>query len=288
MSEIGRLIEKKRAAVSVLRKHRCVLVALSGGVDSAVLLAIAVEALGAENVLAVTGRSAAVTDGEVVDAGEIARTLNVRHKVVETNELDRPGYRANNGDRCFHCRSELFDVLRGVASESGCDAMAYGAIQDDLGDYRPGMDAAREQRVIAPLLESGFRKLDVRALAKMFELHIKDKPASPCLASRIPIGTEVTPERLSQVARAEDVLRALGFSRFRVRHHGDVARIELGEGDSELLDRVGVRDSIVRALKKEGFRFVAVDLEPYRTGSMNPQSIETRLYSIVPHRDGGQ
>ena len=288
MSETSRIIEKKLRAVSLLREHRCVLVALSGGVDSAVLLAIAAEALGSENVLAVTGRSGAVTEGEIRDASEVARSLNVRHEVLETNELERPGYRANLGDRCFHCRSELFDLLRALAVERGCDAIAYGAIVDDLGDFRPGMEAARQQEVLAPLLEAGIDKQDIRIIARTYNLNVQEKPASPCLASRIPMGTEVTLERLDQVGRAEEALREHGFRRFRVRHHGDVARIELGAGEVDRLGVETVRAEVVRSVKAAGFRFVALDLEPYSAGRMNPENPDIHLYSIEPQRETGQ
>jgi len=273
------LVDKKRNAIALLRKNRSVLVALSGGVDSAALLAIACEALGSENILAVTGRSGAVTEDEIEDARKVARALTVRHEIVDTLEIERVEYRANSGDRCFHCRSELFDVLSKIAAERGYEAVAYGAIVDDLGDYRPGMDAARQRGVLAPLLDANIGKNDVRELANEYKLHVHEKPASACLASRIPIGTEVTPERLGQVGRAEAALRNLGFRQFRVRHHGEVARIEFGEGEADRLVDPGLRAETVRAVTTAGFRFVAVDLELYRAG---------RLYSIEPRRDSGQ
>ncbi len=279
MHETASTIGKKQLAISLLREHRTVLIALSGGVDSAALLAIACEALGPERVLAVTGRSGAVSETEIEDAREIARALNVPHEVVETFEIERSEYRANTGDRCFHCRSELFAVLSGMATQRGIDAIAYGAIVDDLGDHRPGMDAARQLGVLAPLLDAGIGKDDVRTLAIEFNLHVHEKPASACLASRIPIGTEVTLERLKEVGRAETVLRSLGFRQFRVRHHGDIARIEFGAGEIERLADPALRDEVVRAVKIAGFRFVAVDLEPYRPSG---------LYLIEPNRVSGQ
>jgi len=272
-------IQKKQRAISLLREHRTVLVALSGGVDSAALLAVACEAIGPERVLAVTGRSGAVTEAEIDDAREVARALNVRHEVVETFEIERAEYRANTGDRCFYCRSELFAVLSGMAAQRGIDAIAYGAIVDDLGDHRPGMDAARQLGVLAPLLDAGIGKDDVRALAIEFNLHVHEKPASACLASRIPIGVEVTPERLHEVGRAEAALRSLGFRQFRVRHHGEIARIEFGTGELERLVDPALRTEIVRAVKNAGFRFVVVDLEPYR---------QAGLYLIEPSRVSGQ
>ena len=273
------IIQKKQLAISVLREHRTVLVALSGGVDSAALLAVACEALGPANVLAVTGRSPSVTQDEIRDAGEVARTLKVQHDVVDTFELDKPEYRANSGDRCFHCRSELFGVLSRLAKLRGIDAIAYGAIVDDLGDHRPGMDAARELGILSPLLDAGIGKNDVRELANEFGLHVYEKPSSACLASRIPIGSEVTPERLQQVGEAEAALRRLGFRQFRVRHHGDIARIELGAGEADRLVDPELRAEIARRVRNAGFLFVAVDLEDYRAGG---------FYLIGPSRETGQ
>jgi len=281
------VIQKKRRAISLLREHRAVLIALSGGVDSATLLAMACEALGSENVLAVTGRSAAVTEDEIRDAATVARRLGVRHEVVETNELDRSEYRANAGDRCFHCRSELFEVLSKLAQKRHVDAIAYGAISDDLSDDRPGMEAARRMGILAPLLEANIGKNDVRVLANQFGLHIHEKPASACLASRIPKGTEVTVERLRQVAEAEAGLRGLGFRQFRVRHHGEIARIELAVGELDPIADRNLCEETVRAVKLAGFRYVAVDLEGYR-GAAQPAGATERLYLIGPARESGQ
>jgi uncharacterized protein len=278
---------KKERAVSSLRTYSRALVALSGGVDSATLLAIAREALGADRILAVTGRSESVSDAELQDAAGIARRLGVRHEIVDTFEMLRQDYRANAGDRCFHCRSELFDVLSQVAGREGCDVIAYGAILDDLGDHRPGMKAASMAGVVAPLLEAQICKTDVRVLAKLYGLHVDAKPASACLASRIPVGTPVTSERLMQVGRAESELRRFGFRQIRVRHHGDIARIELGEGEADRLADAGLRANVVAALRTVGFRFVVLDLDGYREGSLNPGP-PAALYSIGPSRDGGQ
>jgi len=287
MNGAAGIIQKKQLAISMLREHRAVLVALSGGVDSATLLAIACEALGPEKVLAVTGRSGAVTESEIDDAGRVARQLSVRHEVVATRELDRPEYRANNGDRCFHCRSELFGILSKVSVQQGTDAIAYGAIVDDLREDRPGMDAAKRLGILAPLLDANICKNDVRALARGFNLHVQEKPASPCLASRIPVGTEVTSERLAQVERAEATLRRLGFSQFRVRHHGEIARIELGPGEDERLGDPALRAETVRSVKSAGFRFVVLDLEGYRAAGQDPKAAD-RLYLIAPSRESGQ
>lgn len=279
MNDFDRIILKKQRAISLLRAHRTVLVALSGGVDSAALLAIACEALGPDRVLAVTGRSGSVTGAEIDDALRVAQALKVRHEVVDTFELERAEYRANTGDRCFHCRSELFAVLSALAAERGIDAIAYGAIVDDLGDHRPGMEAARRMGILAPLLDAGIGKDDVRTFANESNLHVYEKPASACLASRIPMGTEVTIERLTQVGQAEAALRGLGFRQLRVRHHGEMARIEFGTGEVERLVDPVLRAEIVRAVKAVGFRLATVDLEAYR---------ETGLYSIGPRPEIGQ
>jgi uncharacterized protein len=282
------LIQKKRRAISVLRKHRGVLVALSGGVDSAALLVLAREALGSQHVLAVTGRSASVTGGEIEDAARVARALGVRHEIVDTRELESPDYRQNRGDRCFHCRSELFSILSRAASERGIAAIAYGAIVDDLGDDRPGMDAAREFGILAPLLDAGMSKEDARQIADDAGLHVYDKPASPCLASRIPIGTEVTEDRLQEVGRAEAALREFGFRLFRVRHHGEIARLELGDTELQSLESPALRAKVVEQVRAAGFRFVVVDLVPFRSGSLGAGRQAARLYSIEPSRLNGQ
>jgi uncharacterized protein len=254
-----------------MRQQERLLVALSGGVDSAVLLGLAVEAVGPGSVLAVTGRSDSLAGRDLADARRVARDLGARHEVVSTHEMRRDGYRANAGDRCFHCRAELFDVLRTLADRHGIPAIAYGAIKDDVGDFRPGMAAARQRGILAPLLDAGLGKADVRALAAEMGLAVGEKPAGACLASRLPVGTEVTAGRLAEIERAEAALAALGFRQFRVRHHGPVARLELDpEGDRRLAD-AETRARVVQAIRAAGFRYVALDLEGYRTGSLNPE-----------------
>ena len=278
--------DKKNEAIRVARTAPKLLIALSGGVDSAVLLAIACDALGRARVLAATGRSPAVTDGEVADAAEVAGQLGVDHVIVDTFELDRPAYRANAGDRCFHCRTELFARLAGLALEQGFETLAYGAITDDLGDHRPGMEAARRMGVLAPLLEAKIGKSDVRALAAYYQLHISAKPASACLASRIPVGTPVSPAVLSRIAEAEAALVRLGFGRVRVRHHGDTARIEVDPPDLARFEDFRVREAVVASLGAAGYRSVVVDLDGYRQGGASATA--PRLYSIDPQPDGGQ
>jgi uncharacterized protein len=249
---VASLDRKKATAIRMIRNVGSITVALSGGVDSAVLLALAVEAVGAERVTAVTGRSPSLPSVDLDEARDVARSLGARHEVVDTDELRRPGYRANAGDRCYHCRAELFGLLGELAGREGAGAVAYGAIRDDLGDVRPGMRAARERGVLAPLLDAGITKEDVRALAAEAGLPVRDKPAGACLASRIPVGVEVTRERLDRVGRAEQALRDLGFRVLRVRDHGEVARVELGPDE---IDRLG--DPELR-----------LDLDGYRSGSV--------------------
>jgi uncharacterized protein len=271
MTDLAEPLRAKRdAALRRLRTYERVAVALSGGVDSAVLLNLAVEALGADRVLAVTGCSPSLAATELEDARRIAAAAGVRHDLLETTELLRAGYRENAGDRCFHCRTELFERMGEHALQNGVRHVAYGAIKDDTDDHRPGMIAARRAGAHAPLLEAGLDKTEIRTLARAAGLAIGDKPATACLASRIPVGTPVDAERLARIERAERALRGLGFTRVRVRDHDPVARIEL---DPEGIDRLSdpdLRSAVSRAVHEAGFRFVTVDLDGYRSGSLNP------------------
>ena len=276
----ARLEAKRRRAEGMLRGRGRVVIALSGGVDSAALLVLAREALGAGSVLAATGCSDAVTPEDLADAAAVAAHLGVEHAIVRTREIERAGYRANAGRRCFHCRTELFEILKKLARDRGFSAVAYGAIVDDLGDDRPGMEAAADLGILAPLVDAGIGKDEARAIVRSAGVGVHAKPASPCLASRIPAGTEVTPERLDQVRRAEAGLRELGFVVFRVRHHGEIARIELGDGESRRLDDRGVRDEVVRRIRAAGYRYAALDLAGY----VPPGP----LYRIGPKRVSGQ
>ncbi len=280
---------KRERALESLRNTGGAVVALSGGVDSAVLLALALEALGADRVLAVTGRSESVAAPEIEAAVRVAAALGARHRVVTTQEIDRPGYRANRGDRCFHCREELFGILSRIASESGLPSVVYGAIEDDLSDDRPGMAAAARAGARAPLLEAGLTKEEVRTLAREAGLEVADKPASPCLSSRIPVGTEVTPERLRQVERAEAAVRALGFRQFRVRHHGEIGRIELDADEFSRLSDPAIRRALSEGVRRAGFRFAAVELEPFRSGSLGAprQGVVVRIESPAMPKEPG-
>jgi uncharacterized protein len=290
LPDIETIKKKKRLVISYIRENSSTLiVALSGGVDSAVLLWLAAEALGKNHVLAVTGQSASFSAEDLADAEAVVRHLGVDWKVLKTKELDRPEYRANTGDRCYHCRTELFEVLGDWARSHEYKKIAYGAITDDQGDYRPGMTAAGEAGALAPLLEAGLSKKDIRVLAEHAGLPVKDKPAAACLSSRIPIGIEVTPERLAQVEKAEAGLRALGFGQLRVRHHGEIARIELDPDGEQRIQDPGIRSKAAQLIQEAGFRFAALDLQGFRSGSLNPP-VEKRptLYRIAPDAESGQ
>jgi uncharacterized protein len=278
------LDRKRIALLAGLRAHANLVVAVSGGVDSAVLLALCVQAVGAARVRAVTGHSAAVPVEELEDARLVAQHLGVAWRIVETGELARPGYRANRGDRCFHCRSELFDLLGGLARAEGGATIVYGAIVDDLGEDRPGMRAAADRGVLAPLVDAGIDKKEVRKLAVALGLPVADKPAAPCLASRIPAGIEVTAERLLQVETAERGLRALGFQSFRVRYHGDSARLEFARAEAARLTDPEVSERVGAAVRAAGFQHLSIDPAGLRSERGDPDF----LHSIGPARPGGQ
>ena len=251
-----------------LRALPSLIVAYSGGVDSAYLAVAATPALG-DRALCVTADSPSYPEHHRSMALSIARDFGLRHETVSTTEIDRPAYRANNPDRCYHCKHELYGVLTRVAHDRRIDAIADGSNADDRGDYRPGRQAAREFGVISPLDEAGLSKDDIRALSRDLGLPTWDAPASACLSSRVPYFSEVTPEKLRVIERAEDAVRALGFRVVRVRHHGDVARLELARAEMARALEPGIAAAIDRALRDLGFRYVALDLKGYRLGSLN-------------------
>jgi uncharacterized protein len=251
------------------------LVAFSGGVDSTLVLKVAHDLLG-ERSAALLAVSESLPQSERREAEALASWIGSRCHIVESRELQDPRYRANAGDRCYYCKSELFTLLERAARTMGFDALAYGANLDDQGDFRPGMVAAGEHAVVAPLIEAGFGKAEIRAAARELGLPNWDKPARACLSSRIPRGTEVTPERLRAIELAEEGLYTLGFRQVRVRWHGEVARIELAPEEMTRLSDPALRARVSEVVRAGGFRFVAVDLDGYRQGSLNPPLIEIR------------
>ncbi len=241
-------------------------VAFSGGVDSTLLLKMAALALGPSRVVAVTARSESLPASELEACRRIARASNVELRELRTNELARPGYVENSPQRCYHCKSELFETID-REKKGDIEAVAYGLTADDLGEFRPGMRAASEHGALKPLADAGLGKAEIRELSRLYGLETWDKPAMACLASRIPYGSPVTAEKLSQVEQAEALLRELGFRELRVRHHGDVARIEVSE--SEIPRILPVRERIASGFRALGFKFVTLDLEGFRSGRMN-------------------
>ncbi len=241
-------------------------VAFSGGVDSSVVAALAYRALG-DRALAVTAVSPAVARGELDGARRVAAHIGIAHETVSTDELARAGYRANGPDRCYFCKTELYDTLAALAYERGYGALLSGANADDAGDWRPGLRAAAEHGVRHPLLEAGAGKALVRQIARELALPSAEKPATPCLASRIPYGTAVDPETLALIDRAERAVRALGFPVLRVRHHGIMGRLEV---EAERLEEAQRREAeIVEAIKRAGYRHAVIDAEPFRSGRLN-------------------
>jgi uncharacterized protein len=251
-----------------LARHRRVVVAYSGGVDSSLVLRAAREVLG-EGAIGAIGRSDSYPERELRLALDQAAAFGARVEVVTTGELSDPAFRSNPTDRCYHCKSELYRELADLARRERAEVILDGSIADDLRDWRPGRRAAQERDVRSPLAELGFSKLDVRAAAAHYGLASQAKPASPCLASRVPYGSEITREKLSMIERGEELLRSLGFAELRVRHHGDLARIEVPLSQMGRLIEPGVREAVVAGLRGLGFRFVTFDLEGFRSGSLN-------------------
>ncbi|MBW7957227.1 MAG: ATP-dependent sacrificial sulfur transferase LarE [Deltaproteobacteria bacterium] len=245
-----------------------VLVAFSGGVDSTFLLKVAVDTLG-EKAAAITAVSPTYPASELKEASSLARLIGARHIVVDSNELEIPNFAENTEKRCYYCKSELFAISREKAESLGFKSVADGSNTDDALDYRPGRTAASELDVRSPLQEAGLTKAEIRLLSKELDLPTWDKPSQACLSSRFPYGTRITEERIEKVALGEELLRSLGFRQFRVRYHGETVRIEVDEGDLRRFLDDGLRKKVVQGLKSAGFVYVTLDLQGYRTGSMN-------------------
>ena len=262
------LDEKVSRLRSILACHGRLLVAYSGGVDSAFLAWMAHQVLG-DQMLAVIADSASLARTHLQDALSFAREREIPVEVVETRELENPAYVRNDAMRCFHCKDELFTVLDRYCEAHGFSGVAYGVNADDQGDFRPGQQAARQHHVLAPLLEAGLNKVEIRELARQADLRVWDKPASACLSSRMEYGRAVTTEALSVIERGEDALRTMGFHQFRVRHHGEIVRIEIAREELPRALTPTMAAEFASVFKGLGFKFVTLDLEGFRSGSMN-------------------
>lgn len=274
------IAQQAELLVETLRGYESCVVAFSGGVDSAVVAKAAHLALG-EQAVAATGVGPAVAAAELEIARRVTRQIGITHIELTTAEIERAGYVANAPDRCFHCKSELYEVLAAYAAEHDLSVIANGTNIDDLGDHRPGLRAADEARVRSPLVECGLDKQAVREVARHWQLEVWDKPAAPCLASRVAYGQEVTPERLRMIEQAESHLRELGLKELRVRYHdGDLARIEVSVESVAMLAAPQVRSELVRRFSELGFRYVTLDLAGFRSGNLNA-GLPPQLVSIA-------
>lgn len=269
----GALSERSAKALARLRGSIAatgpMVIAYSGGADSALLVKVAHDVLG-DRALAVTAVSPSLAKRDLDEAQAIAAEIGIRHRLVDSHEMEQEGYVENSARRCFFCKAELFRILKAEAEREGFRAVAYGAIKDDLGDFRPGMDAAREAGAIAPLLDAGIGKAEVREISCHLGLRTWDRPASACLSSRVPFGTRIDPGVLARIEAAEAILHAEGIRQVRVRDHGEIARVECLPQDFARLMDPDRRSRVVDALRARGYRFVCLDLVGYRTGSLNP------------------
>jgi pyridinium-3,5-biscarboxylic acid mononucleotide sulfurtransferase len=268
VAETGNLDRKASRLREIIASHPGLIVAYSGGVDSAFLAWTTREILG-KSMIAVIADSPSLARTHLDDALAFAREHKIQTEVVETHELENFDYARNDSMRCFHCKDELFNVLERYRRTRGFDAIAYGVNVDDQGDFRPGQKAARDHHVLAPLLEAGLTKENIRALARQAGLRLWDKPASACLSSRVEYGRAVTRETLSTIERGEDALRRLGFHQFRVRHHGEIVRIEIATEELPRALTPEMARELTAIFKALGFKFVTLDLEGFRSGSMN-------------------
>ncbi len=262
------LLPKQDKLFERLRGMERLIVAYSGGTDSAYLAWAAHHVLGS-NAIAITADSASIPESHKRDAEAFARDCGFRHEYIDTYEFDNPDYVKNDPDRCFHCKDELFTRLEQVGRERGIDNIVYGVNVDDLGDYRPGQQAAKTHQVKAPLVDAGLTKAEIRELSRAAGLATWDRPASACLSSRIPYGTPVTPQTVKTVEQGEEAIRALGFRQFRVRFHGEVVRIEIAKEEMPLALTLEMAQKLTAIFKPLGFHYVTLDLEGYRQGSLN-------------------
>jgi len=279
------LRQKYERLLGILKELESVIVAFSGGVDSTFLAKAAKDALG-DKALLVTADSETYPASELEESRRLARHLGMRHLVIETRELDNPEYARNAPNRCFFCKEELFTKLGPLAAREGMAHLVYGANMDDLGDHRPGMEAAKRMGVRAPLIEAEFWKTEIRELSREFDLPTWDKPSFACLSSRFQYGDGITAEKLRQVDAAEAFVRSLGFKQFRVRHHDRLARLEIAREEMGRLWEDGIQDSIVARFRELGYLYVAVDLQGFRSGSANDALKLIRKIPSPPRGEG--
>ena len=278
-------IAKEERLREIFRELESVVVAYSGGVDSSYVAYIANAELGPRAVC-ITGQSASLPAYQRAEIDRVVEKFGFQHEVIQTEELENPGYSANNPDRCFFCKDELYTKLESVARGRGIENIVDGSTIDDLGDYRPGRRAATQHAVRSPLIEVGLSKDEVRELSRRATLPTWDKPASPCLSSRIAYGTTVTIERLSKVDRGEEILREFGFREFRVRHHDQLVRLEIAQAEMDRVMRKEVFQKLAARFRELGFKYVTLDLEGFRSGSMNEVLLETGEAGVSINAEG--
>jgi uncharacterized protein len=277
------LTTKEERLREIFRELDSVIVAYSGGVDSSYVAYVANAELGPRAVC-ITGQSASLPEYQRAEIDQVVKKFGFQHEIIQTEELENPSYRTNNPDRCFFCKDELYTKLESVARTRGIKSIVDGSTVDDLGDYRPGRRAASQHAVRSPLIEAGLTKIEVRELSRQVTLPTWDKPASPCLSSRIAYGTTVTIERLSKVDRGEEILREFGFREFRVRHHDQLVRIEIAPAEMDRVLRKDLIAELAKRFRELGFKYVTLDLEGFRSGSMNEVLDRPQITQITQNK----